>query len=580
MKFEQKPMVGWFEVKQLASTGLKTALSMAFGNFADKREIQAFNEQDIFDFSNRPELWVDYIADLGDGFNSTYTLAHALAQDSITADKYTLKRGDILIMGGDEVYPTPESIEYKNRLQGPYNAAFPWIDEKIEPKESKPKLFAIPGNHDWYDGLTNFMKLFCQNRALGNRLTQQTRSYFAIKLPHRFWLIGVDIQLSSDIDEPQKQYFKEKVAPHFQPGDKVIICTAEPSWVYASLSGDFEAEDRLKYFIDKILKGKGDDQRGSNTKDLHVVAMLTGDLHHYSRYEAATKDGTPTQLITAGGGGAFMHPTHNLKKEFQFENGFGAMLQKTFPSDKKSRQLAWKNLAFPWLNKGMSLFLGFLYLFIAWTMQSVSLSAGPDSLMKKLSEIQLSIGSASEVLAIILNNLRYSPFAVLLNLILLGGIILFTDTSSKNGKWNYGFGILHGLAQLKCLYIGLWIFSILNIHNLHLEPGSWTNTALFSIELVVVGGLVAGFVFGLYLIASALILKNHATEAYSSFRGEDYKNFLRLHIADDKLTIYPIGVESVVKNWRNTGTADEPVFSGDPIEFKLIETPIEITEKP
>ncbi len=576
MKFEQKPMVGWFDVKQLASTGLKTALSMAFGNYADKREIQAFSDQGIFDFSNNPELWVDYIADLGDGFNSTYTLAHLMSQESIKAGQDTLKRGNILIMGGDEVYPTPETIEYKDRLQGPYNAAFPWIDEKTEPKESKPRLFAIPGNHDWYDGLTNFMKLFCQGRAFGNRLTQQTRSYFAIKLPHRHWLVGIDIQLNSDIDEPQKNYFKEKVAPHFQSGDKVIICTAEPSWVFASQTGNFEAEDRLKYFIDKILKGKDDDK---NSKDLHVVAMLTGDLHHYSRYAAKTKAGILTHLITAGGGGAFMHPTHNLKKEFLFETGFGATLEKTFPSAVTSRMLVWKNLAFPWLNKGMSLFLGFIYLFIAWSMQSASLSAGSASLMEKLAEIQISINNASEALGIILDSLRYSPMAVLLNLLLLGGLTLFTDTSSKNGKWNFIFGILHGLAQLKCLYLCLWIFSILNIQKFDLEP-SWINSALFSVEMVVVGGIISGFIFGLYLIASALILKNHPTEAYSAFRDEDYKNFLRLHITKNKLIIYPIGIKTVVKNWRNTGTDEKPVFAGGPIEFELIETPIEITEKP
>jgi hypothetical protein len=580
MKFEQKPMVGWFDVKQLASTGLKTALSIVFGNYADKREIQAFTDQDIFDYSNNPELWVDYISDLGDGFNSTYTLAHLIAQESITAGNHTMRRGNLLIMGGDEVYPTPESKEYKNRLQGPYNAAFPWIDEKIEPKESKPKLFAIPGNHDWYDGLTNFMKLFCQGRALGNWLTQQKRSYFAIKLPHRHWLIGIDIQLNSDIDEPQKTYFKEKVAAHFQPGDKVILCTAEPSWALAALSGDFESDNRLKYFIDQILIGKNDGYHGGKTKDLHIVAMLAGDLHHYSRYESVISNNSKiTQLITAGGGGAFMHPTHNLEKAFRFENGFGATLKGVFPSGKNSRQLAWKNLAFPWLNKGMSLFLGIIYLFIDWSMQSASLSTGADSLMQKLSKIQFSIGNAQEVLAIILDSLRYSPFAVLLNLLLFGGIIFFTDTSSKNGKWNYSFGFLHGLVHIKCLYGCLWGFSILNLQWLHLEPGSWTNTGLFIVEMLLIGSAVAGFVFGLYLIASTLILKNHPTEAYSSFRYEDYKNFLRLHITKEKLSIYPIGIKTVVKNWRNTGTPDNPAFVGDPIRFELIETPIEIPTK-
>jgi len=80
-------MVGWYDVKQLVSTGLKTVVSMVFGNYSDKREIQAFAEQEEpYDFSAREELWIDYISDLGDGFNPTYTLAQQMAHDQLTFD--------------------------------------------------------------------------------------------------------------------------------------------------------------------------------------------------------------------------------------------------------------------------------------------------------------------------------------------------------------------------------------------------------------------------------------------------------------------------------------------------------------
>ena len=121
-------MVGWYDVKQLMSTALKTVVSMVFGNYADKRELQAFAKQEVFDCSDSTEMWIDYISDLGDGFNPTYTLAKLMSQDQLHLDGHILKRGDLLIMGGDEVYPTPEKHEYQNRLQGPYNAAFPWKD--------------------------------------------------------------------------------------------------------------------------------------------------------------------------------------------------------------------------------------------------------------------------------------------------------------------------------------------------------------------------------------------------------------------------------------------------------------------
>ena len=71
-----------------------------------------------------------------------------------------------------------------------------------------PTVYAIPGNHDWYDGLTGFMRLFGQDdRWLGGWRTNQTRSYFAVELPHDWWLWGIDIQSDSLIDEPQLDFF-------------------------------------------------------------------------------------------------------------------------------------------------------------------------------------------------------------------------------------------------------------------------------------------------------------------------------------------------------------------------------------
>jgi hypothetical protein len=44
---------------------------------------------------------------------------------------------------------------------------------------------------------------------------------------------------------------------------------------------------------------------------LTIPLLLSGDTHHYSRYQAV--DGT--QFVTSGGGGAFLHPTHQLEKD-------------------------------------------------------------------------------------------------------------------------------------------------------------------------------------------------------------------------------------------------------------------------
>ncbi|MGH3812661.1 MAG: hypothetical protein ACRDUV_09430, partial [Pseudonocardiaceae bacterium] len=81
------------------------------------------------DRSGQADLWLDYVADLGDGWNSTYTVARLLATEELKLDwdgeTHATERGRILVMGGDQVYPVPNAAEYENRMIGPYRAALP-----------------------------------------------------------------------------------------------------------------------------------------------------------------------------------------------------------------------------------------------------------------------------------------------------------------------------------------------------------------------------------------------------------------------------------------------------------------------
>jgi hypothetical protein len=44
----------------------------------------------------------------------------------------------------------------------------------------------------------------------------------------------------------------------------------------------------------------------------------------------------------------------------------------------------------------------------------------------------------------------------------------------------------------------------------------------------------------------------HSEETFSAMKIQDYKHFLRLHLArDGSLTIYPIRVERVPRHWRD-----------------------------
>jgi hypothetical protein len=326
-------MVRWYDPRLLTRVAARTIVSSIAGQYADQRLIQAASDQATvpelkarYDYS-KPDAplasqriavdgtgtyWIDYMADTGDGFESTYAMAYLLSQDSVTVNEdgksgRTLTAGDILILGGDQCYPQASREEYKQRLLKPFN----WAFDTAEPKR---KLFAIPGNHDWYDGLNAFDSLFCGSRdrlseagekgtRIGGWRCQQHRSYWAIKLPHNWWIWGTDIQFSQYLDEAQVSYF-EMMAGEMRPGDNLIICMAEPSWMLADFQGEDEEANFFK--ITTIARAAG----------AQVRAVVAGDWHHYARYHSPEHD---VHLITAGGGGSFLHPTHVLKNAIKIE---------------------------------------------------------------------------------------------------------------------------------------------------------------------------------------------------------------------------------------------------------------------
>ncbi|MBT8233990.1 MAG: metallophosphoesterase [Saprospiraceae bacterium] len=540
LPFDPQKSVDWYDPRQLAKTGIKFLISTTLGNFADKREMQAAldreNEKLPYDYSNKKEnLWVDYISDLGDGFDATYTMAVELSKRELSFENHKTTQGKILIMGGDQVYPAPDRKEYDNRLAGPYETANPLRKGK---KKNRPLLFAIPGNHDWYDGLTNFLKRFCQKRLLGNWVTDQRRSYFALKLSSKVWLFGIDIQLNSDIDIHQINYFKNIMACYFESGCKIILCTAEPSWVYKT-SYNKKRYQNLKYFEGIICK---------SSKDAEVVITLAGDLHHYARYESQTG----TQKITAGGGGAFMHPTHHLPDSISKlgdseDETFN--LKTCFPSHKESKRLLFRNLIFPLSSWKLSILFGVLYFVFG-----SSLNIHFNSNAANITFFDYFIKS-------ILN-----PTSVIIITLLLFSLFVFSDTNPYNHKFKSPliyklFGCFHGLIQVSALLVSYWYIRSVPSYSL--------------ILMFLCGCILAGSILGVYLILSSLILKNHDNEAYSSLRWKGYKNFIRLHITSSEITIFPIGVRDVPE-WNLTNGSELPFKSSFDVKSFLIEDPIVI----
>ena len=280
--FTPRPPVPWLNPVLLAGTAVRVLLAELFGAYLDKRELQDALVADLYD--ERPpagdpeEMWLDYVADLGDGFDGTYSIAYLLAQRELIVEGTVLPRASAVVMGGDQVYPTASGTQYENRFKGPYRAALP----EAPPDGPRPTLYALPGNHDWYDGLTAFLRLFArvEEGHIGGWRTRQHRSYFALRLPHRWWLFAIDVQFGAYLDEPQLRYFRQ-MATRLDPGDRVILCPPSPNWVHEPA-----AYTTIDYFIRRILKPTG----------AEIRVIVAGDLHHYARYSHPERE-----LITCGG---------------------------------------------------------------------------------------------------------------------------------------------------------------------------------------------------------------------------------------------------------------------------------------
>jgi hypothetical protein len=536
---EQARMVAWFAPVQLIRTAVDVIISEVLGQRSDFRLVEALTppaEPPYADFTRedklndapgpdapnaeeREEIWIDYVADVGDGWNSTYAVASCLASEQLEVEnkfdtqtpKITLPRASVLCFGGDQVYPVANRQEYRLRLIHPYETALPHSDSP------HPQAFAIPGNHDWYDSLVSFTRLFCSGRWFAGWRTSQARSYFALKLPGGWWLLGTDVQLGSDIDRPQVEYFKN-VAEKMRKGDHVIICTAEPHWVLAEMYGkdDPSFDENNLAFLEKKVLGE----------DVHVAVFIAGDQHHYRRY--AAKDGT--QKITAGGGGAFLHPTHGAKLDKLKSGGF--KLKACFPSTADSRRLVFWNLLFPFTNPTFGLLTGFIYLLTAWTVAE-----------------NVSGQSLGLALFVTWKSVITNPLSVFWILLLFFGLVFFSDSHPRWFRWVAGPA--HGLAHLAVLFLLGW-----GAAQLFLSVGpplrqQHTMNILAVAVFVFAGAWVLGSILmGVYLLISLNVFGAH-WEAASSLGIADHKNFLRMRIGKDgSLTIYPIGVRTAPRKWR------------------------------
>ena len=533
-KTRRRSMVGWYDPRVLAHSAYQVAIANVFGRHSDTRLIEALasQPQNEFDYSATPgaaagDFWFDYAADIGDGWNSTFAIADAIAQPTLDLPSGdTIEQthaGRLLVFGGDEVYPYPSRAEYAVRTETPYKMAFAG--------RAHPDVFAIPGNHDWYDSLVAFSRVFCRpERGFAACTTRQTRSYFALKLPANWWLLAIDLQLGADLDEPQVQYF-QKVAARMDDAARLIFCVPEPRWILEDAyprHASYEEQSSTRFLEDEVFKRK-------------ARVFLTGDLHFYKRHE--NPEGV--QKITAGGGGAFLHPTHAPATKL-LRNGFEQ--RAVYPDESTSRRLAWRNFLFPALNPKAGWLYAFLYAMSAW-LASASLEASD------VIDLQTALGAA-------INAAIRDPLNGMWLVTIVAGFIFFTDTHVRS--WRILGGASHALLHLTAAFMVGWCALLITVRGFDLHYGSLLQLLLSGLVAVILGAIVGPFILGLYLFVSIRIFGRHSTEAFSSLRIQDFKQWLRLRIdAAGTLTIYSIAIDRVPRRWRTTIRGGEETCVAD-----------------
>ncbi|KAL0017336.1 hypothetical protein SO802_004405 [Lithocarpus litseifolius] len=580
--------------------------------------------------SEKDEMWFDFMADTGDGGNSSYAVARLLAQPSIRLTRndsvVTLPRGNLLLIGGDLAYPNPSAFTYERRFFRPFEYALQpplWykpehvaVNKPEVPcgvSELKqydgPQCFVIPGNHDWFDGLNTFIRYICHKSWLGGWFMPQKKSYFALQLPKRWWVFGLDLALLGDIDVYQFKFFSEVVKNKVGDEDSVIIMTHEPGWLIDWFWDDVSGKN-ISHLISDYLKGR-------------CKLRMAGDLHHYMRHSSVKSDGPVhvPHLLVNGCGGAFLHPTHVFSKFKKFQ-GVSYECKAAYPSYVDSSRIALGNiLKFRKKNWQFDFIGGIIYFILVFSMfpqckldhilqersfsghlrsfigtvwsafiymlehSYVSLAGALLLLIVAITFVPPKVSRKKRVIIGVLHVSAHLASALILMLLLELGVetcvqhkLLATSGYHTLYQWYRTVesehfpdptGLrarieqwTHGLypACIKYLMSAFDIPEVMAVTRSNLckngidslsRAGAYVYYASVFLYFWVFSTPVVSLVFGSYLYICINWLHIHFDEAFSSLRIANYKAFTRFHIkSDGDLEVFTLAVDKVPKEWK------------------------------
>ena len=594
--------VAWYNPAVLMRSAIEMVATANQIRNLDRRELFKgdFKMIDLSAGHQNEDFWWDFMSDSGDGGNASYTVARGMQVHDLPLQESEyhlplrpLPRGELLVLGGDLAYPGASTEEYQYRFIELWEAARPVNDETRT-------ILAIPQNHDWFDNISSFNRHFIgdyEDHFL-NAYTPQSRSYFAARLPHNWWLLGLDFALVGDLDRAQLDAFVKLATKEMLPGDNAILLYPEPYWTRPLGDNARVGYPKRYQRLEELLLERG----------IKIRLRLAGDLHLYDR--ATATQGADLayddMLITCGCGGAFLHPTHakslthtkildraqetgaitpDLKSRTRVgtQDGTPTAKQRTYlrsasyPSTYDSRWLCIRNLwalfkpspikdlySAPagsgihalfqrlgetknWVFSGnivLPIMLGLFYWLAVYCNSFVFSSAFKDNGFVTASQIPTV--AYVDFLLQWFKAFFFSPLALTVHLIIFS--ICFSIALEDGWKSSVPGGI-HGALQVLAVPT-LFYFITLGESNPYFQ-GLWLTGG---------GILVSGVLFGLFFFVMSLA-GLMANNAFSTLAHEGYKGFLRFRIdPQGDLHGYMIGTDSVPKDWVINSAAERPLW--------------------
>jgi Calcineurin-like phosphoesterase len=291
---QDEPPFSWLRLKSLTGGRRNDLLAKLLGDPSHERR-QAWLNQTYGD--DTPELTIDrtdldtpsflLLGDTGEGDISQYAPMSII--DSLAPGT------DFMVICSDVIYPAGGTLEYAYKHSWPY-------------RHYPRPIYALPGNHDWYDSLRGFMAYFFGQTSVPLR---PRRSLFSrAGLLDRLWLD------ESEPDDPCKRQVVETLrqessqharlpGPYYRistgPLDLIAIATGIDGTIDTT-QGDWLRHISRSPKPKVLLTGKPiyvngrhqacpiDGGRQGTVDDIirdpahRYVAAIGGDVHNYQRY--------------------------------------------------------------------------------------------------------------------------------------------------------------------------------------------------------------------------------------------------------------------------------------------------------